>query len=67
MYEETISTIISGTVCFDESVVIVMSGQKVHGADSHLNITIQNLELYQDHKAECDRYIEEFKNHVNDL
>ena len=70
MLNEIDSTVygLSGEITVSNQLVVRLDAKKLSNSDStNITINILSLNLYNDNKQECDRNIEAFKIHAQNL
>lgn len=67
MYNEQKTKNISANSTIDQRVIVSMSCTKLENGSISQNISIVDADLYQKNKKECDKDIETFKAHAEDL
>ena len=67
MYNEQKTKNISANSTIDQRVIVSMSCTKLENGSISQNISIVDADLYQKNKKECDKDIEIFKAHAEDL
>lgn len=67
MYNEQKTTNISANSVIDQRVIVSMACTKMENGSISQNISIVDSDLYQKNKKECDKDIETFKAHAEEL
>ena len=67
MYNEQKTKNISANSTIDQRVIVSMSCTKLENGSISQNISIVDADLYQKNKKECDKDIETFKAHAEEL
>lgn len=67
MYNEQKTRTLNATSSIGANVAVSMFMQKMENGSTTQSINITNTELYEDNKKECDKDIETFKAHAEDL
>ena len=67
MYNEQKTKNINANSTIDQRVIVSMSCTKLENGSISQNISIVDADLYQKNKKECDKDIETFKAHAEDL
>lgn len=67
MYNEQKTKNITANSTIDQRVIVSMSCTKLENGSISQNISIVDADLYQKNKKECDKDIETFKAHAEDL